>query len=94
MNAETVRVFVKSLPPVEETVSRTARWGDKLVFRIGGKAVGGKMFSQIDFERDGRDILSLLPKFCAWLNITYASVAATPNFRPPSNGHPRPAHGH
>ncbi|WP_348640830.1 MmcQ/YjbR family DNA-binding protein [Granulicella arctica] len=41
-----------------ETVSETTQWGNKLVFRVGDQAVGGKMFSQIDFEEDGRAVLS------------------------------------
>jgi predicted DNA-binding protein (MmcQ/YjbR family) len=58
MDAERTRTFLKSLPHVVETVSRTTRWGDKLVFRVGDQAQGGKMFSQIDFEEDGRAVLS------------------------------------
>jgi predicted DNA-binding protein (MmcQ/YjbR family) len=41
-----------------ETVTNTPRWGAKIVFRVGDQAAGGKMFSQIDFEKDGRAILS------------------------------------
>jgi len=59
MNAETTRAFLSALPNVIETVSETSRWGDKLVFRVGDQAIGGKMFSQIDFEEDGRAVLSL-----------------------------------
>jgi predicted DNA-binding protein (MmcQ/YjbR family) len=44
---------------VVETATDTPRWGDKLVFRVGDQAEGGKMFCQIDFETDGRAILSL-----------------------------------
>lgn len=58
MNAETTRDFLSSLPLVVETVSETTRWGSKLVFRVGEQTLGGKMFSQIDFEEDGRAILS------------------------------------
>jgi predicted DNA-binding protein (MmcQ/YjbR family) len=58
MNAETARKFLSSLPNVVETVSDTTRWGDKLVFRAGDQGLGGKMFCQIDFEKDGRAILS------------------------------------
>jgi predicted DNA-binding protein (MmcQ/YjbR family) len=58
MDAERARAFLLSLPYVVETVSETARWGDKLVFRVGDQAAGGKMFSQIDLEKDGRAILS------------------------------------
>jgi predicted DNA-binding protein (MmcQ/YjbR family) len=59
MDAEAARAFLSSLPHVIETASNTTRWGDKLVFRVGEKKVGGKMFAQIDFEKDGRAVLSL-----------------------------------
>ena len=58
MDAESIRAFVLSLPHVVETVTDTKQWGDKIVFRIGDQAMGGKMFAQIDFEKDGRAILS------------------------------------
>jgi predicted DNA-binding protein (MmcQ/YjbR family) len=58
MDAERARAFLLYLPHVVETVSETTRWGDKLVFRVGDQAVGGKMFSQIDFLEDGRAVLS------------------------------------
>jgi len=58
MDAESVRSFVRSLPHAVETASDTARWGDKIVFRVCDQADGGKMFCQIDFEKDGRAILS------------------------------------
>jgi predicted DNA-binding protein (MmcQ/YjbR family) len=58
MTAEQARSFLLSLPHVVETASNTARWGDKLVFRVGDQAAGGKMFSQSDLEEDGRAILS------------------------------------
>jgi predicted DNA-binding protein (MmcQ/YjbR family) len=60
MDAETARAFLSSLPYAVETVSDTTRWGDKLVFRVGDEKVGGKMFAQIDFEEDGRAVLSLV----------------------------------
>lgn len=58
MNAERTREFLSTLPHVVETATDTTRWGDKLVFRVGAAAAGGKMFAQIDFEQDGRAILS------------------------------------
>jgi predicted DNA-binding protein (MmcQ/YjbR family) len=58
MDAERTRTFLRTLPHVVETATDTTRWGDKLVFRAGDQAAGGKMFSQIDFEEDGRAILS------------------------------------
>jgi predicted DNA-binding protein (MmcQ/YjbR family) len=41
MDAESVRDFVKRLPHVEETL----QWGDALVFWVGDKTIGGKMFA-------------------------------------------------
>lgn len=58
MDADSVRKFVRTLPGTVETATNTARWGDKIVFRVGDQAAGGKMFCQIDFEADGRAILS------------------------------------
>jgi predicted DNA-binding protein (MmcQ/YjbR family) len=58
MDAERTRAFLSSLPHVVETASETARWGNKLVFRVGDQAVGGKMCAQIDFEDDGQAVLS------------------------------------
>jgi hypothetical protein len=58
MDAESVREFVLTLPYAVEAAGDTARWGDKIVFRVGDQAAGGKMFCQIDFEKDGRAILS------------------------------------
>jgi predicted DNA-binding protein (MmcQ/YjbR family) len=58
MDAERARTFMLTLPYVVETDSETRRWGDKLVFRVGAEADGGKMFAQVDFEDDGRAVLS------------------------------------
>jgi predicted DNA-binding protein (MmcQ/YjbR family) len=58
MDAERTREFLSSLPHVVESASDTTRWGDKIVFRVGDRAVGGKMFCQFDFEKDGRTTLS------------------------------------
>ena len=58
MDADSARRFLRSLPHAVETVSNTDRWGDKIVFRVGDQAAGGKMFCQIDFEEDGRAVLS------------------------------------
>lgn len=58
MDAEKVTKFLSSLPHVAKTASNTTHWGDKVVFRVGDQAGGGKMFAQIDIEEDGRAILS------------------------------------
>jgi predicted DNA-binding protein (MmcQ/YjbR family) len=60
MDAERIREFLSTLPQVVEAATDTTRWGDKLVFRVGDAAVGGKMFAQIDFEQDGRAVLSFV----------------------------------
>jgi predicted DNA-binding protein (MmcQ/YjbR family) len=44
MNIELARAFALSLPCVVETM----QWGDNLVFWVGDKAIGGKMFTLID----------------------------------------------
>ncbi len=41
MNADRVRAFTLSLPHVVETL----QWGENLVFWVGDKAIGGKMFA-------------------------------------------------
>jgi predicted DNA-binding protein (MmcQ/YjbR family) len=58
MDAECTRVFLLTLPHVVETGSETRQWRDKLVFRAGAQADGGKMFAQLDFPEDGRAVLS------------------------------------
>jgi predicted DNA-binding protein (MmcQ/YjbR family) len=44
MDAERARAFLLGLPHVVET----EQWGDNLVFWVGDKAIGGKMFCLID----------------------------------------------
>lgn len=48
MDAEWARMFLKSLPDVVETM----QWGANLVFWVGDKAIGGKMFALIDLDGD------------------------------------------
>src|SRR5271170_2880880 len=50
MDAERAREFLRKLPLVEETM----QWGDNLVYWVGDKAVGGKMFALVNLEADGR----------------------------------------
>jgi predicted DNA-binding protein (MmcQ/YjbR family) len=49
MDAERVRAFVLALPHVEET----HQWGDNIVFWVGDKAIGGKMFALLSLEPGG-----------------------------------------
>jgi len=44
MDAESARAFLLSLPDVAETM----QWGDNLVFWVGDKAIGGKMFAIVN----------------------------------------------
>jgi predicted DNA-binding protein (MmcQ/YjbR family) len=48
MNAEQLQTFVLGLPDVVETM----QWGANLVFWMGDKAVGGKMFALVSLEDD------------------------------------------
>ena len=54
MNVESLRKFLLSLPHVEETM----QWGDNLLFWIGDKAIGGKMFAVANLDRDSNGVLS------------------------------------
>jgi predicted DNA-binding protein (MmcQ/YjbR family) len=56
MDAERVREFLLGLPHVEET----QQWGDNLVFWVGDKAVGGKMFALVDLSGGGQGVISYL----------------------------------
>jgi predicted DNA-binding protein (MmcQ/YjbR family) len=46
MNAERLRAYLHTLPHVVETM----QWGANLVFWVGDKAIGGKMFALIDLD--------------------------------------------
>jgi len=54
MDAESTRAFLLSLPFVNETL----QWGNNLVFWVGDKAIGGKMFAVIDLDGAGRAVMS------------------------------------
>jgi predicted DNA-binding protein (MmcQ/YjbR family) len=54
MNIDSLRKFLLSLPHVEETM----QWGDNLVFWVGDKAIGGKMFALANLDRDSKGVLS------------------------------------
>jgi predicted DNA-binding protein (MmcQ/YjbR family) len=54
MDAERAREFLLKLPLAEETV----QWGDNLVYWVGDKAVGGKMFALVNLDRDARGVIS------------------------------------
>lgn len=54
MDAESTRALLLSLPCVEETL----QWGNNLVFWVGDKAIGGKMFALINLDGDDRAVMS------------------------------------
>ncbi len=54
MDADLLRVFLRKLPHVVETM----QWGANLVFWVGDKAIGGKMFALVNLEEDGRGVIS------------------------------------
>jgi predicted DNA-binding protein (MmcQ/YjbR family) len=54
MDNERIRAFCLSMPYVTETVN----WGHDLVFWVGDRDIGGKMFAVIDLENTGSGVLS------------------------------------
>lgn len=54
MDAESLRAFLLSLPDVVETM----QWGDNLVFWVGDKAIGGRMFALASLTPDHGGVLS------------------------------------
>lgn len=53
MDNERVRAFCLSLPHVSETVN----WGHRLVFWVGEREAGGKMFAMTDLDGTGEGVL-------------------------------------
>lgn len=53
MDPERVREYLLQLPYVEETM----QWGANLVFWVGDKAIGGKMFALIHLDGAGTGVL-------------------------------------
>jgi predicted DNA-binding protein (MmcQ/YjbR family) len=54
MDAESARAYLLKLPQVVETM----QWGANLVFWVGDKAIGGKMFAIVNLDEDQRAVLS------------------------------------
>lgn len=54
MEAESARAFLLTLPHVVET----QQWGDNLVFWVGDKAIGGKMFCLINLDGSAHGVVS------------------------------------
>src|SRR5450631_3154396 len=49
MNVERLRAYILTLPYVVETM----QWGANLLFWVGDKAIGGKMFALINLDDPG-----------------------------------------
>jgi predicted DNA-binding protein (MmcQ/YjbR family) len=54
MDAERARDYLLKLPYVVETM----QWGANLVFWVGDKAIGGKMFAVLNLDEDQKAIFS------------------------------------
>ncbi|HZY73665.1 MAG TPA: MmcQ/YjbR family DNA-binding protein [Edaphobacter sp.] len=54
MDAERIRAYLLKLPHVVETM----QWGANLVFWVGDKAIGGKMFVLVNLDGGGRAVIS------------------------------------
>jgi predicted DNA-binding protein (MmcQ/YjbR family) len=54
MDAESAREFLLTLPYAVET----QQWGDNLVFWVGDKAIGGKMFCLLNLAADTQGVVS------------------------------------
>jgi predicted DNA-binding protein (MmcQ/YjbR family) len=54
MDAERARAFLLTLPHVAETL----QWGDNLVFWVGDKSIGGKMFALINLSTSAHGVIS------------------------------------
>jgi predicted DNA-binding protein (MmcQ/YjbR family) len=54
MDGESARDYLRKLPQVEETI----QWGENLVFWVGDKAIGGKMFAVLNLDADGMAVMS------------------------------------
>ena len=54
MDVERIRGFLLGLPHVVETM----QWGANLVFWVGDKTIGGKMFALANLDGDGRAVIS------------------------------------
>jgi predicted DNA-binding protein (MmcQ/YjbR family) len=54
MDAEKMRAMLLTLPQVVETM----QWGANLVFWVGDKALGGRMFAVVDLDGKGGPVIS------------------------------------
>jgi predicted DNA-binding protein (MmcQ/YjbR family) len=65
MNVEQARSFLLSLPHVVET----EQWGDNLVFWVGDKAIGGKMFALISLDHAGVSFAATPERFAELVEV-------------------------
>jgi predicted DNA-binding protein (MmcQ/YjbR family) len=54
MDAERIRAYILTLPHAVETM----QWGANLVFWVGDKAIGGKMFALVNLDGDAKGVIS------------------------------------
>jgi predicted DNA-binding protein (MmcQ/YjbR family) len=54
MDVERIRAYLLTLPHAVETM----QWGANLVFWVGDKAIGGKMFALANLDGEGRAVIS------------------------------------
>jgi predicted DNA-binding protein (MmcQ/YjbR family) len=54
MDSESARAFLLRLPYVEETL----QWGNNVVFWVGDKSIGGKMFAVLNLDPDSNGVIS------------------------------------
>jgi predicted DNA-binding protein (MmcQ/YjbR family) len=54
MDVERARAFLLTLPYAVETM----QWGDNLVFWVGDKAIGGKMFCLLNLDAGAHGVIS------------------------------------
>ena len=54
MDVETARAFLLTLPHAVEAM----QWGDNLLFWVGDKVIGGKMFCMLNLDAGGHGVIS------------------------------------
>jgi predicted DNA-binding protein (MmcQ/YjbR family) len=61
MDAERIRAYLLTLPHANETM----QWGANLVFWVGDKALGGKMFALVNLDGDTTNKISPVISYAA-----------------------------
>jgi predicted DNA-binding protein (MmcQ/YjbR family) len=54
LDAERIRAYLLTLPHAVETM----QWGANLVFWVGDKTIGGKMFALVNLDGDAKGVIS------------------------------------